>query len=135
MDGDKRGGANETLTAPLNPFYRKITNPMSKFVTKLGTTRAGERTRIWIEGDRLIAAGFTVGRRFERVWRDDTLTLLSATQAHFDNLPLAERGTVSGKGTKPLIDIAGAKVFSTFGNGTHVAVTYAMGKITIKPAS
>ena len=31
--------------------------------TKLGTARRVERSRIWIEGKRLTAAGFAVGRK------------------------------------------------------------------------
>lgn len=104
------------------------------FQSKLGTTRAGERSRIWIEGKRLSAHGFTCGKRFERVWRDATLTLLTATEAHFASLPVSERGTVSGKGDKPIIDITGEIVRDTFGTGTHVTVTYSRNQIIIRKA-
>ena len=102
------------------------------FKSKLSTTRAGERTRIWIEGTRLASHGFTCGLRFSRKWTPATLTLTLISQKQFDELPIAERGTVSGKGTKPIIDVTGAKVAETFGVGTHVAVNYAHGVITIK---
>jgi hypothetical protein len=102
------------------------------FKSKLSTTRAGDRTRIWIEGTRLASHGFTCGLRFARKWTPATLTLTLISQKEFDASPLAERGTVSGKGEKPIIDITGAKVAETFGIGTHVAVTYARGVITIR---
>lgn len=102
------------------------------FKTKLGTTRAGEKTRIWIEGNRLASHGFACGLKFSRKWTPATLTLATIGEAAFAALPSSERGTVSGKGAKPIIDVTGQAVFETFGTGTHVAVTYARGLITIK---
>lgn len=104
------------------------------FTSKLGTTRAGERSRIWIEGTRLVAAGFTCGKRFERDWYEGGLELRLVSEAHWADLPVSERGTVSGKGTKPIIDITGTIVRDTFGSGAHVSVTYARGTITIRKA-
>jgi hypothetical protein len=102
------------------------------FKTKLGTTRAGERTRIWIEGARLTAHAFSVGKRFSRKWTPATLTLELISEAEFEKLSVADRGTVSGKDEKPIIDVTGQKVGATFGAGTHVAVSYARGVITIR---
>lgn len=102
------------------------------FKTKLGTTRAGERSRIWIEGARLVAHGFTAGAFFHRAWADDKLTLRLMSEAEYLAAAGAERGKVSGKdGAKPIIDITGEKVRDTFGAGTHVNVKYAAGRITI----
>jgi hypothetical protein len=103
------------------------------FTTKLGTTRAGERTRIWIEGARLVAHGFKVGTRFERSWHDKGLTLSVVTEKRFEELGRAERGTVSGKDDKPIIDVTGVKVAETF-SGSHVEVTYAPRTIIIRNA-
>ncbi|KRR21686.1 hypothetical protein [Bradyrhizobium retamae] len=103
------------------------------FKTKLGTTKAGERTRIWIEGARLAAVGFTVGKRFKREWSDKTLTLSVCTESQFNELTRAERGTVSGKGDKPIIDVTGAQVAETF-SGSHAVVTYSARLITIRNA-
>ncbi len=91
------------------------------FTTKLGTTKGAERSRIWIEGKRLSMHGFEVGTRFLKTWSEGSLTLTLLTS--HDSIPLSVIGTVSGKGEKPIIDIVGAKVRSTF-TGTHVLVTY-----------
>ena len=101
-----------------------------KLTTKLGTTRAGERTRIWIEGARLTAHSFKVGGKFQKVWADGKLTLTAVTEKEFEELEHGARGKISGKGEKPIIDITGAKVSETF-KGTHVAVAYREGRITI----
>jgi hypothetical protein len=97
------------------------------FTTKLGTTsKAGERTRIWLEGKRLTAHGFTPGALYRRNWNaaDRRLTLRVIDQDHFDQLARDEKGTVSGKGDKPIIDIVGAKVRDVFGKSETVTVEY-----------
>ena len=101
---------------------------MSKvtFTSKLGTARKVERSRIWIEGARLVAHGFTVGETFSKQWREGKLVIVLGTDG--------ETGTVSGKGDKPIIDIVGQKVRDTFPNATHVKVTYDAGRITIVAA-
>ena len=48
---------------------------MDALTTKLGTARRVERSRIWIEGKRLTAAGFAVGRYFIAEWQGEALTL------------------------------------------------------------
>jgi hypothetical protein len=105
------------------------------FMTKLGTTtKAGERSRIWLEGKRLTAHGFTVGALYRRNWNveEGKLTLRVIDKAHFDQLPRDEKGTVSGKGDKPIIDIVGAKVREVFGaTSDHVTVTFRADHITI----
>lgn len=98
------------------------------FMTKLGRTRAGERSRIWIEGKRLADHKFTVGTRFLKVWGDNRLVLTADPPK---GAPRSAVGTVSGKGDKPIIDIAGARVMSTF-TGTQVQVTYRNNLITIR---
>ena len=103
------------------------------FTSKLGTTRAGERTRIWIEGTRLIDAGFTVGKYFARDWRANSLVLTLISKAEFDKLSRDLRGTVSGKDAKPIIDVTGARVADTFA-GSHVSVAYHHGRIIISNA-
>lgn len=100
------------------------------FTTKLGTTRSGERSRIWIEGKRVAAAGFTPGHLYFAVWTPATLTLYVAGQEK----EIGEQRKVSGKGDKPIIDIVGERVNHTFGAGTHVRVSYGDGVITIRKA-
>lgn len=105
------------------------------FKSKLGTTRAGERTRIWIEGSRLSSHGFKVGTRFQRSWTPDHpgLVLTVCTEKQFNELARADRGTVSGKEDKPIIDVTGVKVSETF-SGSHVSVTFAPRTIIIRNA-
>jgi hypothetical protein len=106
---------------------------MTTFTSKLSSTRAGERTRIWIQGPRLTEAGFVPGLFFTRTWGVNSLTLELVSAAKFEKLSIKERGKVSGKGDLPIIDVTGALVASTFA-GTHVVITYAKGKLTIKGA-
>ena len=103
--------------------------------TKLGTTRAGDRSRIWIEGHRLADAGFIVGKKFKRTWVPETQTLMLSLIESVSNLARSEYGTVSGKGDHPIIDIVGAKVMETFPTSTHVHVAYYKQLIVIEAAS
>lgn len=106
------------------------------FSTKLGTAKGVARSRIWIEGKRLAAAGFTVGRHFVKDWEyrkgvrpELTLTLLTD-----DDVVATTPYKVSGKGEKPIIDITGEMVAESFGKFcTHVTVDYRPGLITICP--
>ena len=107
-----------------------MVNPEKTFTSKLGTTRAGERTRIWLEGNRLIAHGFNRGECVQRKWSDDRLTLSLVDRAAWEALPRDERTTVAGTDKRPIIDIATERVAPTF-KGTHVNVTYRQGRITI----
>jgi hypothetical protein len=104
------------------------------FTTKLGkTSKAGERSRIWLEGKRLAAAGFKPGTLYAREWRDSDreLVLSVVAKARFEELARDAKGTVSGKGDKPIIDIVGARVTEVFGAGETVSVQFAKARITI----
>jgi hypothetical protein len=83
----------------------KATHPQV-FTTKLGTTRAGPSSRIWIEGQRLIAAGFLPGNKIEKDFDPmrRTLWLYHISDDQFATTPHELRGTVSGKGGKPIVD-------------------------------
>lgn len=104
------------------------------FTTKLGTARKIERSRIWIEGARLIAAGFTVGQYFHKEWVQDPKRGLILTLVKDDDVMTQMPCKVSGKGEKPIIDITGADVREAFPYSTHVTVQYEDGKITIRAA-
>lgn len=109
--------------------------PIDTFTTKLGVARKVPRSRIWIEGKRLIAAGFTPGRYFAKDWNELsgqlTLTLLT-DDAIVSTLPCK----VSGKGEKPIIDITGQNVLDAFGKHCeHVQVRYYAGVILIDGAA
>lgn len=103
------------------------------FTTKLGKTKAGERSRIWIEGERLTVHGWCVGDHFSREWGDHTLTISRITYQKYCSLTREERGTVSGKEDKPIIDITGKVVADCF-RGSHVIATYRHQSITFTEA-
>lgn len=105
-------------------------NPDKTFTSKLGASRAGPRTRIWLEGNRLLAHGFKHGMAYHRVWRDNALTLTAISDAIAAELPRDQKGTVAGSPTRPIIDIATERVAATF-KGERVNVTYRAGRITI----
>lgn len=98
--------------------------------TKLGDTRSGPRTRIWLQGARLPEHGWHPGEKFRRVWGEGKLVLQHLTQSEYDATPRTERGTVSGNATRPVIDIVGARVSSTF-KGSHVTAKFTAKLITI----
>jgi hypothetical protein len=106
---------------------------MDKYRHKLSTHHGVERARVWLEGARLVEAGFTVGARFSVAWTPATLTL--SLVAPFEGRR-AGFGTVSGKGEKPIVDIVGPRVLEAFGaHSDHVSVTYEPGRITVRRAS
>lgn len=98
--------------------------------TKLGTTRAGPRTRVWLQGSRLADHGFPVGSKFRKQWTDNRLVITSTTHEAFDELPRNERGTVSGDVARPVIDVTGQIVAETFKHETVVA-RFTSGRIVI----
>lgn len=103
--------------------------------TKLGTTRAGPRTRIWLQGSRLAEHGFPVGSRFKKRW-DITahkLVITPLDQGEYDYTPRDKRGTVSGSLERPVIDITGEIVASTF-EDDYVFVTFHKNRIVIEDA-
>ena len=102
------------------------------FLSKLGSTRAGPRSRIWLEGKRLLDHGFAHHAFVRRQWSEGKLVLTLGTAAEYAELPREERTTVAGTAARPIIDIVGQQVRDTFGSvGTCVQVTYRAGRITI----
>lgn len=92
--------------------------------TQRYTVRANRgRPRIWLEGRRLTAAGFTPGRRYAQVYNTNTMTLTLAAGTAGDR-------KVSGKGDKPIIDLSGTGC-GLFETGDAVLVTYRPGVILI----
>jgi hypothetical protein len=106
------------------------------FRSKLGTAKGVERSRIWIEGKRLVDAGFKVGSYFTVFGvsggPDSSLGLLLAKPGQvFSRAP----SKVTGTRTRPVIDITGEIVRTMFGvHGTHVDVVFSKGEITIRRA-
>ena len=105
---------------------------MMKFLSKLGTAKGNERSRIWIEGDRLTIANFHVGEYFVDEPGGKTLHLYRLT-ADDVIAPGVTPRKISGKGKKPIIDLTGKWIFEMFGKEhTHVEVTYQPNHIMIK---
>ncbi|MGN6556206.1 MAG: hypothetical protein ACTHLW_21050 [Verrucomicrobiota bacterium] len=94
---------------------------MEQFKTVLGTNHGKPKSRIWIEGKRLVEAGFTVGTRYNRELFENAIRLGIHPEGKFK---------VSGKGYKPIIDITGSAVTDRF-TGTHVNVRFEPSCITI----
>lgn len=105
---------------------------IAKSTHKVAASRGEPKRRIWLEGDRVLAAGFAVGMYFTRDWRADSLVLTVESIKG----PRATSGKVSGKGQRPILDIVGDKVFEVFGaHCDHVEVTYEAGRITVRRAA
>ena len=93
--------------------------------TQLYTVRSNRnRARIWIEGARLSAAGFTHGARYNVM---ATANILALT--------LADDGArkVAGASARPIIDMSGGSC-QPFNTGDDVSITYQQGIITIERA-
>ena len=97
------------------------------FESKLGTAKGIPRSRVWLEGQRLIASGFTVGARYNRATGLDRITLTLAANGKYKT---------SGKGASPIIDITGANVTTLLGaKGEKCSIDYSPGLIIIKPVN
>lgn len=108
---------------------------MEKFKHMLSVNRGTPKARIWLEGSRLTAAGFTPGRRFTLTWTPATLTLQLVADKDAPEGRAKGFGRVAGKGEKPIVDIVGGPVLETFGKHCdHVMVTFEPGVITIRRA-
>jgi len=103
----------------------------NSFAYKVCTSRAGDGTRVWLEGARLVASGFHHRALVARHWHKGRLTLTLIDQAAFDALPRSERSTVAGAAARPIIDICGAAVKAAFPAG-QILVTFDHGTITIE---
>lgn len=97
-------------------------------VYKVGPARRVPRSRIWLQGKHLTAAGFKPGDRIGCTWYGDRLTI-----DHNPEPKGYEMRTVSGKGDVPIVDITGARVRDTFTAG-HVEVSFYPGRIVIREA-
>lgn len=111
---------------------RKIINTATELTTKLGTAKGEARSRIWLQGPRLVASNFKPGAEFYAIWDAGdakhvaTLTLTRKKPTTFDDVR-----RVTGKGDVPIIDVVGAKVRDHFGRFTHVLAVFERGEIRI----
>ena len=101
---------------------------MKMYSTQNYEVRANRgRPRVWIEGKRLVAAGFSRGLRFNVVVKPSNAVLL--------RFAIAENGSrkVSGKGERPIIDIVGTLLEqSGLKSGDHVSINYSQNMIEIE---
>lgn len=78
---------------------------MKTQLTIIGTNHGKGTSRIWLEGKRLVEAGFEVGTRYHRYAFKAGIQLIANPKGKYK---------VSGKGDKPIIDISGKAVTDTF---------------------
>ena len=90
-------------------------------VVKVGASKRVPQSRIWIEGWRLVGAGFAHGARYNVEWRDTGATLTPDA---------AGARKVAGTPDRPIIDITGERVRSLQCDGA--TVTFSDKKITIE---
>jgi len=93
---------------------------MKNYNYKLGHHRGGRR--VWIEGKRLTASGFTRGVRYEKLVQANKITLTAGEVGRFG---------VAGTDTRPIIDISGQAVAAIFAGHDRVNVIFQAGRITI----
>ena len=92
-------------------------------VVKVGASKRIPQSRIWIEGWRLISAGFAHGTRYDVVWTDAGATL---------KLCPAGARKVAGTIDRPIINITGASVRAL--GVDRVSVSFDHAVITIRKA-
>ena len=96
---------------------------MEKFITSLGVYKGEPDSRVWIEGQRLNAAGFKVGATYTKKFNKVTIVL---------TLDKGGKLKVSQRGMTPIIDLSGKKVREFFEGYSRVEVTYRDGTITYR---
>ena len=90
------------------------------------TVRANKgRARIWIEGARLSAAGFTHHATYNVMATGNIIGLVLAADG---------KRKVSGAAARPIIDLCG-KSCAPFETGDDVSITYQQGTIVIERVS
>lgn len=102
---------------------------LSTGVYTVGPARRVARSRIWLQGSKLAAAGFKPGLAYTAKWSEGKLVLTLAGELTAG----VEQRLTSGKGDVPIIDITGAKVRDTF-TAEHVEVSFYAGRIVITEA-
>jgi len=110
----------EKLTAVLNQLFPESTARKAK----IGSNRG--KARLWLEGQWLAEAGFTVGTRFTAEIKSAQITLRTSEDG--------ER-KVSGKGSKPIIDINTDKLTVVAPAQSHIELRVGQGIIQGQPSS
>ena len=111
------------MALPLNCLSAKMENLIQNYQIRANRGRP----RVWIEGKRLVSAGFQRGCLFNVVVGDRGLTLTIAVEGS---------RKVSGKGERPLIDLVGALLTqANLKSGDHVIINYKANSIAIEAVS
>ena len=100
------------------------------FTLKSGTSKGNRR--IWIEGNRLLEAGWTKGDRLVR-----SMELQFTSTSTVADVIVLTRGEgkhrVSGNEGRPILDMTGKWVTDFMGENSHFRVKLESDKITITP--
>ena len=95
------------------------------FTLKSGTNKGNRR--IWIEGNRLLEAGWTKGTQLHRIME---------VQGHPDSLMLIRaegKHRISGNEGRPILDMSGKWVTEFMGDSEHFLVELTDERIIITP--
>lgn len=93
-------------------------------VSKVGENRG--RTRVWLEGSRLLASGFNHKTAYSVTYHAGRVDLSTTEAAEGVRY-------VAGSPERPVIDLCAAKVGAALGKCERVAITWAAGRISIQP--
>ena len=116
------------MALPLNCLSAKMENLIQNYQIRANRGRP----RVWIEGKRLVLAGFNRGCLFNVVVGDRGLTLTKV----FRLWDVEGSRKVSGKGERPLIDLVGALLTqANLKSGDHVIINYKANSISIEAVS
>lgn len=103
-------------------------------ITKLFGSPSGFRSMLWLEGKRLVDAGFLPGTTYTQVWLPDRIVCMIPGTLTIDveGAKVLTRKVNTHAKKNPAIRIEGVKLQKLFGEKfTDVEVTYDAGVITI----
>lgn len=107
---------------------------MNTHVSKLFKSNFGPASNLWLEGQRLVDAGFPVGTEYSQFWYKDRLVLSTAIVDETIDVTAVKktvRKKVLQSGGNANIRIEGKRVVDTFPGCVEVSIEYTPGKITI----
>jgi hypothetical protein len=107
-------------------------NTTKEHISKLFVSKGMENSNLWIEGARLLEAGFNVGREYSQVWYKDRIVLTTASVIADETAVklLRRRVQVTDK-NEPLIRIEGVQVQRTFTGFDKVKCVFENGRIEV----
>lgn len=108
-------------------------NTTQEHVAKLFKSKGIDASNLWLEGERLRQAGFTVGHEYAQVWFKDrlVLTVASVIAPQSDAVKTVRRKVQTSDNGVPLIRIEGVQVQRTFNGFDTVKCAYHEGWIEI----